>query len=216
MEQILKPEKKQGSILLSTVLFIVFQLTALLFYFVSGNFDLEWLSECILLAIICIGLYISYNRHAKNVMKPLVGGALMWMLFYEMKYAMYYIQYLPEMDSWGYNTPALKFFCIIQVAVFVVIAVINVIHYLINSTHHSSPGKIKANKALFFIFIILLLVQCICEIFIGTGVYFELCDIFGILADVFFLCNIIIIEGSLDEFRIHREAVAEAQTTEEE
>ena len=189
------------------ILFAVFRLTSVLFYGIDGHFDLSWTAESILMVIICAALYLSYHYHAKNVMKPLLGAALMLLFYHAMIWALDGIRdfddYIEEYPD-GYVGIT---YIGLKMAIFLILLFINILHYVINITHHSNPKRIKTNKLLYILFVIITVSQCVCYLFLDSGINnIFITDCSECVADVFMLNMVIVIESSLDGFRMEREA----------
>lgn len=203
-----KTNKKNGLLLLMAILFIVFQTASIVFDLFEEPFDLAWTMESILMAIVCILMYASYRAHVKNVMKPLLGATLMLILYYNMDWACFYIEEFKDVVEYYSGDIAFIVYIVTQILLFVTLVPINVMHYVINATHHSSPKKIALNKAFYILFAVFTLAQCVCSIFMDAATNDVISMFAGSIADLFMLAMVIIIESSLDEFRLAREATA--------
>ena len=208
MEQ-LDTNRKDKQLLLRFILFVIFQATSVITYTVADCFDLSWTAESLLMAVVCCAVYLSYRSHVKNVMKPLLGATLMLMLYYNMLFALNDIPYLGTTTAIYPNAAAFNASIIFEILLFVTLLLINIMHYVINSTHHSSPGKVTANRVLYILFAVFTFGDCICSLFFGSTALITVSYFCGNIADLFMLATVIIVETSLDKFRIAREAKAE-------
>ena len=196
-------------LLIMLIMFVIFQIASLVFYGLDYGFDLPWTVECVILFTAGILMYSSYRNHTKNVMKPVIGATLAIIMYYNMEIAMDYLQSIIVIfDNLNGNIADIVY-TVSQIAVFVVLALMNIMHYVINSTHHSSPGKIKFNKFLYVLFVIFSIANCVAFLFTTYGVNLKVSCFVGNMADFFLVSMVVSIEGFLDEFRIEREAKAE-------
>ncbi len=203
-----KNSSTSNKLLLMSILFCIFQAVSLITSLICGYVDISWYMESILMAVLSFLLYRSYRSHTKNIMKPLVGATLVVLLWYNMDNTGYYIQYFNEYLSWFPNKNACILYLIFQIIIFILLAAINIMHYIINSTHHSSPSKIKINKGLYTAFVVFTVLKCITSIFFNGSIVISIEAFASSIADTFILASVLIIESSLDEFRILREAKA--------
>ena len=211
MENI-KNNRKDKQLLLTTIIFIILRVVLLILDYICYGLDFTWTGEAVIYIIIGFFVYYSYHTHNKNVMKPLLGAMLIMLLYISTDNGLYYLQYIK--DNSEYYGTTFMIMSIIWVLIFVVLLLINIMHYVINSSHSSSPQKVLFNKILFFIFAALTIAQgvtdVICYIELNTDTYSTLncvLDILTSLCMIIFIYIVIIIEGSLDEFRIKREAI---------
>lgn len=207
-------EKETGNssskkLLIMLILFVVFQVASLVFYGLDYGFDLPWTVECIILFTAGVLMYNSYRNHTKNVMKPVVGATLAIVMYYNMNIAMDYLQNIIAIfDNLDGNIAGIVY-TISQIVVFVVLALMNIMHYVINSTHHSSPGKIKFNKFLYALFVLFSIANCVAFLFTTYGINLKVSCFVGNMADFFLVSMVVSIESFLDEFRIERETKTE-------
>ena len=198
-----------GRLLLLAVLFTVFQMTGMVLSTMVGGLDLSWVLMSILMVIVCFAMYFAYRSHTKNLMKPMLGAALMLQLAIELDWGGYYLQYIGEVTELYKSESAFAIYAMVQILILFVIAGINIMHYVINASHHSSPKKVKFNQALCIAYIVLVAVQCVCYILLDSTVMFAVGDCLTSIADIFSMGIVICIESSMDEFRLAREAKAE-------
>ena len=196
------------------LLFVVFQAASIVFYGFDYGFDLAWTAECLILLAAGILMYNSYRNHTKNVMKPVLGATLALVMYYNMDIAMDYIQYLKSIFEAAPGNVACVVYTISQIMVFVVLALMNIMHYSINSTHHSSPKKIKFNKFLYVLFVIFSIANCVAFFYTTYGINLKISCAVGNIADFFLVSMVISVESLLDEFRLEREAKAESEAAE--
>jgi len=206
--------KKSDNIVLFVLaaLYTVLQAVSLVFFAIYEEyygFDLVLTVQSALCAAVCFLLYFSYRSHNKNVMKPLIGAMLMLMLLNDMDAGLTYIEYFNELSDIYPDTKAYMVYCICAIDIFVASVLINIMHYVINLTHHSSPIKITVNKIFYALYIILVLGMTVsCFFFMESGNEL-LCYAFNPIPRLFRICMVIFIESKLDDFRILREAKAE-------
>jgi len=198
-------KKTEKRLLLFAILFTVIQFISILFYKLDGYFDLPWTGESVLMAVMTFVMYYSFKNHTKNVMKPMVGAALMLVLYYEMDWALYFISDFENIVLRYENILAFKAYIGCQIAIFILVALMNIMHYVINSTHQSSPKKVNLNTIFYYAYIIVILVEGILCILISETSNSMISNFTGVISDIFFVGMIIIIENTLDEFRINRE-----------
>ena len=199
-----------GKLFLLAVLYTAFQLIGVILTTKIIGFDLSWVLESALMVIMCFALCFTYRSHTKNVMKPMLGAALMLLLTTELSRGGYYLQYVGQVTKIFAIDAAFAGFATAQILLFFVVAGINIMHYVINADHHSNPKKVKFNRALCVIFVVLVVVQCIYFASVDDPAVLAVGDCLACFADVFALGIVICIEGSLDEFRIAREEKAKA------
>jgi len=202
----LTEKKSDRDLLLLAILFFVFQTVCLIFNY---RFNLSFLVESVIMAVICFVIYGSYHSHNKNVMKPILGAALAILLYYSIESGFNYFLIFDAMVEYYEGSPAIIFYMIVRILKFVVLIALNVMHYVINASHHSSPNKIKLNKVFFLIYLALLILQAVSLIMLYVGDANQtISSIMGTISDGFMVGMVIIIENNLDEFRLLREAKA--------
>ena len=195
-----------GRLLVLAILFTVFQFTAVILETISNGLNLPWTLGSVVMAVLCFLLYFSYRAHNKNVTKPLLGATLMYILSYELSWGCSNLQYIGEILGYYDIDIAFVVYCIAQILTFLVIVGINILHYVINETHQSSPGKVKLNWTLFIAFVVLVAVQAVCIFLMNyDDVLIIIGEIIAVLADIFILGSVLCIESSMDDFRIARE-----------
>lgn len=198
-----------GKLLLFAILFTAFQLTGIVLTTIISGFQLSWILISAVMAVLCFMMYITYRSHDKNVMKPLLGAALMLMLCYELlNWGGMYLQHFGEVLEYFGKDNVFAVYAITKIVTFFVLAAINVIHYLINYTHHSSPGKVTANRVLCTVFVVLVVIQAVCLSLAEDGIAMIIADCLCAVSDVFMLAIVVNIESKLDAFRIARETEA--------
>ena len=207
---------KSGALLLMAIVYTVLQTVGVVFTVMDGIFDLSWIIQSALMAVLCFVLYFAYRSHTKNVMKPLLGAVLMLLLTYEITSGGLYLQSIPAVKALFQVRLAGALFATAQILLLFVVAGINVMHYVINASHHSNPGKVRCNQLLCDAFIVLLLVQVGCFLFMCPTPVSFVGNGLATLSDVFAMAIVIRIEKSLDDFRIVREEkAAEAEAAAE-
>lgn len=210
MEKLKFNKNKNLLLFLMFALFTVLQTVGIVLYSLGDNeVSLSWVAESALRVIVCFFIYFTYRNHTKNVMKPLLGAILILLLANIIMWAFEDIQYFDYyLENYSSNT-ALIILIVIEIAEFVVLLAINVMHYIINATHQSSPNKIKLNKLFFIFYIVLVFAESICEICVGTEALIKFGTAIACFADIFAIYMVILVESSLDEYRIEREKIAE-------
>jgi len=202
-------KKNDFIILLMAILFTVFQTLSVVLAIRGEYYSLSWIAESALIAIMCFMMYASYHTHTKNVMKPVIGATLVMFLYWAVDNGFYYLQYIKEYIEYYVNDIAFIVYMIACIAICFALAAVNIVHYIINSTHHSSPKMIKLNKVFYWIYFGLVLIKAISCILMEPSLTWILSDFFGCMADCFAMAIVIIIESKLDGYRILREAKAE-------
>ncbi len=166
---------------LGELIFLGFQV------FVHPEYVISYLSLLIRIGCVAV-LYSSYRKHSKNVMKGMMGALLMAQLLTS-------LSYLSSGDAVG------------RALVYVVLnAALFVVHFIINSDHHSSPALIRVNQVLFLLMAILNTVTEVVDISrIGsfTAAIPLIADIFGFIG---MMAAVVCVESRLDAYRIEREA----------
>lgn len=199
---------KAKNLMISAILFIVLQALAVIFSGLEGFWDLAWIVQSVILMILSILLVASYKSHQKNVMKPLIGGTLLIFMFYEATQAAEFIQYFDSYVGLMVESGFFGVYVLIQVLQAIVLIILNINHYLINTTHAGSPQVVAANKFFYILFVIFAIAQAVVYALCGSSTFDTLSQVFGCISDIFMLAIIIIIEGLVDEFRIKRETNA--------
>lgn len=203
-------KNKSALLLAMFILFAVFQVAGIILFSIGAKYtDLVWIVESVIVIVESFLIYFSYRTHTKNVMKPLLGAILMLLLLDSVNTAFSSIQDFTYGLSFYISNSALMVRIIMNIAIFVVMAAINVMHYVINTTHHSSPLKIKLNKLFYIFYVALVFAMSVCELCVTTVAIAPVGIALSLLADVFLINMVIIIESSLDEFRLERELNAE-------
>jgi len=199
------------SVLLITmsILFVVFQGAAVVISTIKEGIYLTWILESVIAAVLLFSLFFSYKSHTKNVMKPLLGATLMMVLVLELSVwdqvygtIRLFVQYHDYVEISVYNL----LFLIFKILIALAVTIMNIMHYVINASHHSSPKKVRFNSIIFVVFTFLLLFECMFFAFLGSidGWYRASC-IMGTISDVFIIGVVFCIEQSMDEFKIARE-----------
>lgn len=159
----------------------------------SGAVDFSYCAKCLLEGVCLLGLYISYCRHSKNVMKGLMGALLAVNL-------MLAIDLVSLMQS-------LTLDCVIEALFLVLSVVLLVNHFVISSSRRSSPKNVYVNQ----------IACCLLMLFPGfiwgiAGIVFDssvtsvLTQIVEILAFSGMVAAIVCVESRLDAYRLDREA----------
>jgi len=139
-----------------------------------------------------IALYVSYKKYSKNVMKGLVGFLLMGLL------ALTITSVFPL--EWEQ-----MFYTIVSLINLLVVVLLCVNHFVINSDHHSKNANVRLNQVLLFVMFVLFVVMAATWILGATGALAILYMIgipigsFGVTASV------VCVESRLDAYRIDRE-----------
>jgi len=156
------------------------------------------------IAALGLWMFLSYKKHQKNVMKGLMGASLMWMLYEEVDFAgeVLYTSKAAFAASLG---NAYAFFSCLKFLNVVLILLIFLLHFRINSYGHSRPVEVRLNQ----LFNILLIAFYLLDIF--TQVFFGEINASQIVLMFFktvLMFVVISIESRLDEFRIIKETKA--------
>jgi len=141
---------------------------------------------------VCIAvLFISYQNHSKNVMKGMMGALLMQM----------FTTFLLGIGV--YDSTFLNVLTIIHV---VVIALLLINHFVINSSRNASPAAILLNQL--FCILYAVIITCIMVYFfiIDESVLDKLSDVLNAVAAICTAAAIVCVESRLDAYRIDREA----------
>ncbi len=140
-----------------------------------------------------IVLYQSYLNHDKNVMKGMIGTVMGIIVTYDA-----YRLFAPETEKWMPLT-------VLHTAVLVLDVAFTVVHYRINSDHHSSPRHVFFNQLLL---VLLALASVVTELLSfrleSSLVWYVTCVVLA-LSYVFAFGAIACIESKLDAYRIRRE-----------
>jgi len=206
-----KKTKIEGRLLLLAVLFALFQAVGVIFTTVAAGYDLSRILESALMAVMSFVLYFAYRSHTKNVMKPLLGAVLMLLLVHALSWGGYYLQNLGAVAQLYTTNYAFAVFAVFRILTLLVLVWINLLHYSINASHHSSPAKVKLNRGLFAVFAVLLLAESVCFAVMDATAAGTVGDCCSGFSEVFLLGMVICIEHTMDEFRIAREEKAEAE-----
>ena len=192
------------NITIAAILFVVLQLVGIVFSVIGGGFDLAWIVENVLMMALAVVLACTYRSHTKNIMKPLIGAALVLLTDSELVLAAQYVQYY-DILFFGVYAAIPIIFVALQVLLGLLILAIFIIHCLINAKHESSPGLVKANKILYIIFAVIVVLQVIMAVLGNPSAISVVSRVASVISDLFLLAEIILIEGRLDSFRQERE-----------
>jgi len=144
-------------------------------------------------AVSAIAFYVSYRKHSKNVMKGLGGFLLMGLL------ALTIVATFP-LD------PADPLYIVLSLGNLLVVIVLCVNHFVINSDHHSKNANIRLNQVLLFVQFVLYIVMAAKWIAGMSGIILVLYMI-GIPVTAFGVtASIVCVESRLDAYRLDREA----------
>jgi len=144
-------------------------------------------------AVSVVALYVSYKRYNKNVMKGLIGFLLMGVL------AITITATFPiESEDTLYT--------ILSIINLIVVVVLCVNHFVINSDHHSKSSNILLNQVLLFGQFVLYLIMAYRWIGEINGIILIL-YMFGIPFAIFGVtASIVCVESRLDAYKLDREA----------
>jgi len=201
-------QKKQNRLLIMFICFVVFQTIGIVCNKIYNYVSYGWVAGSVLMAVVSFFLYYTYRDHTKNVMKPLLGASLMVVLYYEMQTALDLFENFDEYVEYKLDADFFRAYVVLYLLVFVSLLGMNIMHYVINSTHHSSPKKIRLNQYIYVAFMVFVILRGGCLIFLKTSLLDFVGDFCACFADVFFINSVILIETNLDEFRIEREEKA--------
>jgi len=175
-----------------TTLGVIGTVLSTVYYSVPTWDDFDLTSAIFLLfeAVCLISLYISYQKHSKNVMKGMIGALLSAML----------LDSVCWLDTdFGLDT---VFSC--------VLIVLNIIlfsnHFIINKEHHSKPLNIHINQ---FLVLIIGAVYIIWDVIWAIN-YPDGANIFGAIVEcvhcIGVTVTVVCVESRLDAYRLDREA----------
>ena len=198
--------KNEKFFLAMTLIAVIGELAFCLATIIIWKFPLAY-EVSMLLRICCvIGLYISYQRHNKNVMKGLMGALLMAQV----------IAALSTLDGEAMQLP-IAGICYPIFAILSLLLFIN--HFIINSDHHSNPVMIKINQIIAILLIINNTVLSLGMIKYGFPVsstdpatsstqyiFHIVCLIIDVIGFIGMTSVVVCVESQLDAYRIDREA----------
>jgi len=141
-------------------------------------------------AVFIITLFISYKKHAKNVMKGMMGAMLASMVISAF------------VMSVSMETAAEK--ACIPIYIFIALGLF-INHFMINESRNPSPSKVRFNQVLVLLLAVDLIVLSIASISGQTGGGVVAC-IINIFAYPCMAASIVCVESRLDAYRIDREA----------
>jgi len=140
-----------------------------------------------------VAFYISYRKHSKNVMKGLGGFLLMGLLS------------LTILATFPLD-PADSLYIVLSLANLLVVLILCINHFVINSDHHSKSANIRLNQVLLFAQFVLYIVMAAKWIADISGAVLIL-YIIGIPVTAFGVtASIVCVESRLDAYRLDREA----------
>ena len=156
----------------------------------SGEVELRLTGFFCLACLIVV--FISYWKHAKNLMKNMLGATL------AMLYSM--ANFNPAGAEWKIETAFRFISMILSLALFVN-------HFIINSDRHSSPVHININQWLLFFLTLNTVAWSVYMAFFNTalGVTGSVFEIVNMIGYVGFYGTIVCVESRLDAYRIDRE-----------
>ncbi len=151
---------------------------------------LNFALNCLAIALCVLGVYVTYKKHLKNVMKPLVGALLMALV----------------LDSFTYLSCDRAFDRAFAAAYIVLSAALFVNHMIINGSRHPSRRAVSGNIAL-CVLIALYQVVYLCVTLPGMrGNPFAVIGFVAyVVGYVFMLAAVVCIETRLDAYRLDRE-----------
>lgn len=142
--------------------------------------------------ISAVAFYVSYQKHSKNVMKGLAGFMLMGLLA------------LTIMATFPLD-PSDPLYIALSLVNLLVVSVLCVNHFVINSDHHSRSANIYINQILLFAQFVLYIIMASRWISGMTGIILFL-YMMGIPVTAFGVtASIVCVESRLDAYRIDRE-----------
>jgi len=146
----------------------------------------------LIISAICILIInISYRNHNKNLLKGMMGAALMGLIVCE-------IQGLASTSS-NFDTPFAIIFVILAVILF-----IN--HFIINSTRNPSPINVAINRVIVVLYAITNTVWMAMWIYLAGGSAETIGYVAYILCFPCLMASIVCVESRLDAYRLDREA----------
>jgi len=142
-------------------------------------------------ALCVLGLYISYKKHSKNVMKPLMGALLMSLVICQISFF-----------SQTYSVFDLFFniICLLMA----IILFLN--HLVINSSRQASPSSIRTNQSCALLFAVTYFVWVALWVPMAVnGLGRVLYAVFAVSV-LCTLLTVVCVESRLDAYRLDREA----------
>jgi len=175
-----------GLFLVTTLICVISNVISVL-YGSTFDFDAYMLQQYVWIILECaciFGLYVSYIKHAKNIMKCLMGALLMELI-------------LDATYELGFSIFGNVYFCLMLA--------LAINHIVINGDHYASNGKVYINQIIALLLIANYTIWCISDIKYCVEDF----DIYFLLID--WLCfgstivSILYIESRLDKFRNERQ-----------
>jgi len=179
---------------LATVLMTVIGTIAYEFYCLSFFPQYSYIAVIVLVnAVSTVALYVSYKNYSKNAMKCLIGFLLMGLL------ALTIATVFPI-------EPEQQLYTVFSLIDLLVVVLLCVNHFVINSEHHSKSINIRLNQILLFILFVLYVVMAVVWIKTTTGII-NFVYMMGIPVVAFGItAAVVCVESRLDAYRIDREA----------
>ena len=178
---------------------VIASIAALVLFLLAGDFASEpgglYLVGYVLLAVCVSGLYFSYQKHDKNVMKGLMGVLLATLLLTDC-YSLEAVTYH------GYAAPYLELFLI------ALDLVLMINHFILNSDHGSRPGNILINQVAASILALTNLAELGIMVGLSADIIGDLRLALGsgaaMLAYLFAFVSIVCVESRLDLYKSMR------------
>jgi len=161
-------------------------------FFASGSMRLLTMGLTLIVCCACIlTLYLSYLKHNKNIMKPMMGALLMALL----------------MDSFSYISSDLPVDRILTPIYVLLSLALFINHMVINGTRRARPTAIALNRIIVFMLVLLQTVwTCVALSTFISGAWHVIGNIAYIFGYSCMAASIVCIESRLDAYRLDREA----------
>ncbi len=179
--------------LVAMLLAVVGQSLLAIHFLIDGKQYLLSSAFSILAAVgCCITLFVSYQKHAKNVMKGAIGALLMAILLDS-------FSYISSMGNSVINSISTPIYIFLALALLVN-------HFLINEKHTASPRNVAINRILVCGIAIIQFIWTATFLANSSEVLYSIFQI-GYMIGFPSMCAVIVcVESRLDAYRLDREA----------
>jgi len=147
---------------------------------------------CFLSVLCVVGLYVSYQKHAKNVMKGLAGALFMSVL------TNYIVVFLPLSEEITLDD-------ILGLICMFLAFVLFLNHFVINSDHKARPGNIKLSQWCTLLIAVLTVADTVFwlqYVSIGLDAILNIASFIGVICE---FATLVCVESRLDAYRLDRE-----------
>lgn len=149
----------------------------------------EWFFR--FMSIVCLlTVFVSYKRHSKNVMKGMIGALLMAEIAFS----------VTVMSTAQYSVD--KMFGIIS---FILMLVLFINHFIINSDHLANPLNVVANQVVTALLALCYVLWCVLRLPTAVNLPEKLSILSFAIAFPCVVASIVCIESRLDAYRLDRE-----------